>query len=411
MKKILIAAAFIFVTGVTAAQKQKVVFVIIDGVSKDVMESVPTPNLHAIAQEGALLSAYQGGERNEFNQTPTISAPGYYNVLTGVWYHKHNVPDNDIKAPNYNYPTIFRLFKNQFPEGKAAVFSSWQDNRTKLIGEGLAQTGNIKMDYHFDGLELDTVKYPHDKGRKFMSDIDQAVTDEASRVISQNAPDLSWVYLEFTDDMGHMYGDSEQFHNAVQAADRRVGQLWEAIKQRKEKYKEDWLIVITTDHGRDPKTGRGHGGQSDRERASWIVNNAKPINNYAKQTQQVSVVDIVPTICRFLNIKLSADQQRELDGVPLIGKVSLAQPVASTANHKINLTWMPVDNEGKVKVWLASTNDYKQTGRPDHYKLIGEVPVKDGKFNIDLSREATSNFYKVVLEGKYNTVNRWIISK
>jgi predicted AlkP superfamily pyrophosphatase or phosphodiesterase len=410
MKKSIIAIAFICLANMAQAQQKKAIFIIIDGVSKDVIESVPTPNLHAIAKEGALISAYQGGELGLYNQTPTISAPGYTNVLTGVWYNKHNVPDNAIKAPNYNYPTIFRFFEDQYPQKQTAVFSSWQDNRTKLIGEGLPQTKGIKLDHHFDGLELDTVKYPHDKARKFMSDIDQAVSDDAAQYITQNGPDLSWVYLEFTDDMGHMYGDSENYTDAVQAADRRIGQIWDAVKQRKEKYKEDWLIVVTTDHGRDAKTGKGHGGQSDRERASWIVTNAQMLNEQAKKAK-ASVVDILPTIARFLNVKLSADQQREIDGTPLIGKISLTEPSAVKADDKINLTWMPADKDGKVKVWLTGANNFKQTGQPDAYKLVGEVPVKSGKFTIDLSKETLSNIYKVVLEGKYNTVNRWIVSK
>lgn len=264
MKKIIVIAAFLGLIQTGQAQTKKAVFIIIDGVSKDVLEKVPTPNLHAIAKEGGLISAYQGGERGGYNQTPTISAPGYNNVLTGVWFNKHNVPDNAIKAPNYNYPTIFRLFENQYPEKQTAVFSSWQDNRTKLIGEGLAATGNIKLDYYFDGLELDTQKYPHDSERKFMSAIDQAVTDEAAGYISKNGPDLSWVYLEFTDDMGHMYGDGEKYNDAVRLADRRIGQIWEAAKHRMKEKNEDWLIIVTTDHGRDAKTGKGHGGQSDR---------------------------------------------------------------------------------------------------------------------------------------------------
>ncbi len=404
-------AALIGAASFANGQKKKALFVIIDGVSRDVLDSVPTPNLHAIAKEGALLNAYQGGERNEFNQTPTISAPGYNNVLTGVWYHKHNVPDNAIKAPNYHYPTIFRLYKDQYPNRKIAVFSSWEDNRTKLIGEGLPQTGNIKMDFHFDGLELDTANYPHDKARKFMSEIDQAVTDEAARVITQEAPDLSWVYLEFTDDMGHMYGDSEQYREAVKLADQRIGKLWESIKKRKEKYMEDWLLVITTDHGRDPKTGRNHGGQSDRERASWIVTNAKPVNSYATETKQVGVVDILPTLARFLDVKLSSEQQKELDGVPLIGKVSVSQPRVVVTDNRIKLSWKPANNEGKIKVLLSTSNDYKQTGKSDKYKLIGEVPVKDGEFEIDLKGQPPSEFYKIALEGKYNTVNRWIFSK
>lgn len=411
MKNIITIAFFLCLTGMAAAQKKKTVFVIVDGVSRDVLKSLPTPNMHAIAKEGGLLDAYQGGERDTYSQTPTISAPGYYNVLTGVWFNKHNVPDNDIKAPNYHYPTIFRLFEDQYPEKQTAVFSSWEDNRTKLIGEGLPATRNIKIDYHFDGLELDTVKYPHDRGRIFMSQIDQAVTDEAARTIRSKGPDLSWVYLEFPDDMGHMYGDSRWYNDAVQLADRQVGQLWDAIKYRKRKFNEDWLIVITTDHGRDPKTGHGHGGQSDRERASWIVTNAKELNSYAKQTKELSVVDILPTISRFMDVRLSGEQQRELDGIPLIGKVSIAQPSAVKVGEKISVTWKAIADEGKVKIWLASTNDYKQTGKADNYKLVGETHVKDGKFDIDLRGETSSDFYKVVMEGDHNTLNRWIINK
>lgn len=411
MKKItIIAAVFLGFVNLSLAQTKKAVFIIIDGVSKDVIEKVPTPNLQAIAKEGGLIAAFQGGERGQYNQTPTISAPGYNNVLTGVWFNKHNVPDNEIKEPNYHYPTIFRFFEDQYPEKQTAVFSSWEDNRTKLIGEGRPGTGAIKLDHSFDGLELDTVKYPHDKGRRFMEDIDQAVTDEAAGFIRQKGPDLSWVYLEFTDDMGHMFGDSKQFHDAVQGADRRIGQIWDAIQERKKQHNEEWLIVVTTDHGRDPKTGKGHGGQSERERASWIVTNAHPLNNYAK-TSLVSVVDILPTIARFLDIQIPADRLKELDGTALIGKVSLSGAVAKKAGDNIALSWTPFDTEGKVKIWITTTNTIRTLGQPDGYTLIGEVPVVDGKFSIDLKKLPVSDFYKIVLEGKDNTINRWISNK
>jgi len=409
MKKTILIALFAGIALNVTAQKKKAVFIIIDGVGKDVIEKLATPNIDAIAQEGKLLSAYQGGERGEYNQTPTISAPGYTNILTGVWFNKHNVPDNSIKAPNYYYPTIFRFFKNQYPDKKVGIFSSWEDNRTKLVGDALPQTGNIKIDYKFDGLELDTIKYPHDKARTFMAKIDQAVTEEAARRIREQAPDLSWVYLEFTDDMGHAFGDSKQYNDAVFAADARIGQIWAAVKEREKQFNEDWIIVVTTDHGRDPKNGRGHGGQSDRERFSWIATDAKPLNVYA-QKGKASVVDILPTLATHLGVSLSDDQKRELDGVSLIGKVSLYNVEAKQTGNLVNLKWLSGEDGGKVKISLANTNNYKQMGKGDSYTFLAEVPVKKGSFDIDLSQYPKSEIYKVILEGAHNTVNRWIVN-
>ncbi|MEZ5027998.1 MAG: alkaline phosphatase family protein [Ferruginibacter sp.] len=102
------------------------------------------------------------------------------------------------------------------------------------MGENLAATGNLKLDYHFDGLELDTVNYPHDKKRDFMHSIDEAVVSNAENYIKAEAPDLSWVYLEYTDDMGHMYGDSPEFYKAVEMMDNQVGSyggLYNTVKK------------------------------------------------------------------------------------------------------------------------------------------------------------------------------------
>jgi predicted AlkP superfamily pyrophosphatase or phosphodiesterase len=187
------------------------------------------PALDSLAKAGKYMRAYVGGSKGEYSESPTISAVGYNSLLTGTWANKHNVWDNDIAAPNYQYPTIFRLLKTQYPAKKIGIFSSWLDNRTKLAGEGLAQTGYIQFDYHADGYELDTVRFPHDNAREFMYKIDNQVVEQAALHIRNQAPDLSWVYLEYTDDMGHMYGDSEQFYEAVKKMDAQIATIAQAV--------------------------------------------------------------------------------------------------------------------------------------------------------------------------------------
>ena len=407
-KSVLLLAIVLINTSLSwgQADKKKALFVIVDGIPADVIEKIPKPNLDAIAKVGGYTRAYVGGQKGTYSQTPTISAVGYNSLLTGTWVNKHNVWDNSIKAPNYQYWTLFRFLEEQYPQKKTAVFSTWLDNRTKLIGEGLAATDHLRLDYSFDGFELDTLHFPHDKASQYIHRIDEKVTDEAAAYIRQEGPDLSWVYLEYTDDMGHRYGDSEPFHEAIGMMDDQMGRLWQAIQYRKKTFGEDWQVFITTDHGRSADTGKNHGGQSDRERSTWMVTNAKELNNQFRKNVP-GIVDIMPTLARHLQLSIPKEQAFELDGIPLTGTLSITQPVAKKDGNRIDLTWTPMNPEGTVKIWLTTTNLFKE-GKPDRYLLMDEVPVKTGCALLDVSK-LPSKYYKILLEGRYNNLNRWVV--
>ena len=69
----------------TAGSVPKALFMIVDGIPADVIETVDTPHLDEIAAGGGYTRAYVGGTVGEDSETPTVSAPGYSSLITGTW--------------------------------------------------------------------------------------------------------------------------------------------------------------------------------------------------------------------------------------------------------------------------------------------------------------------------------------
>jgi predicted AlkP superfamily pyrophosphatase or phosphodiesterase len=392
-----------------AQTKPKVVLVIADGIPADVIERLRPPAMQQIIKEGAYTRAHVGGTKGSYTETPTISAPGYNDMLTGTWGYKHNVWDNDNQHPNYNYPTIFRLFKTAKPTGTTAIFSTWVENRKMLLGTGLPQTQNLAVDYVYDGFEKDTVHFPHDRASLYLHNIDEHVVNCADSVIRAKAPDLSWIYLEYTDDVGHAKGTGKEFDKAIGMLDAQMKKIADAIHYREANFKEKWLLVITTDHGRDSISGHGHGYQTKRERTTWFILN-KPATNAYLRSAQPGIVDILPSAINYLNINLPASVKRELDGVPITGPVSVSNAQLTTTAQGITVNWKSFAPAEKLKVYITYTNNVKE-GKPDTYKLIGTPTSGAQKFNYTSAELLNQPFYKVVIEGKHNTINVWHVVK
>jgi hypothetical protein len=163
--------------------------------------------------------------------------------------------------------------------------------------------------------------------------------------------------------------------------------------------------VITTDHGRDSETGHNHGGQSDRERLTWIVTNASQRN--ARFDQNPGIVDIFPTICHHLDLKIPDDVNCEVDGVPFIGPIDLSGLRAEKMDDKIVLRWTDMDENGSenAEVFISETNNFKNGGKDD-YRKLGEVLVSQETF--DLPLEGSGSFYKILLKTPRQCANVWV---
>ena len=300
-------------------KKPKTLFVIVDGIPADVIERVNTPGIDAVVASGSYQRAYVGGEVGLPTQSPTVSAVGYMSLLTGTWSNKHNVRANHGVEPNYAYWDIFRVAKHQAEPATTAIFSTWTDNRTILLGDGLPEAGGNKFDVVADGFEVDPAFVPDLDDVDRIQTIDLHVTNVAVKSLVEVAPDLSWVYLQHTDDIGHRDGDGPSMDRAVRWIDARVLELYSAVKARElQAADEDWLVIVTTDHGRKSSDGKGHGGQSERERTIWIASNTPRMVSSAERG--AAIVDIYPTIVAHMRFDVPDDVAAQLEGQSLLSK-------------------------------------------------------------------------------------------
>lgn len=400
------AALFCLMTfGHAEARNRKTVFIIADGIPADVIERVNTSSIDEISARGGYARSIMGGEVGGPTQTPTISAVCYNSLLTGTWANKHNVWNNEVSNPNYHYWNIFRIAESQKKDVKTAIYSSWVDNRTKLVGEGKTAAGNIKIDYVLDGLELDKKNYPVEEHALQIHKIDEKISEEAANCIRTQAPDVMWVYLWFMDCAGHEFGDSPFFDKYTGLTDRQIGRIWDAVKFREEEFNEEWMIVVTTDHGRSAKDGKGHGGQTERERTTWISTNVKT-NEYFK-TQKPTIVDIIPSICRFMDFSVPQNVRFEQEGSPFIGEIDLANARGKIEKKQITLVWDSF-SDAPVDIYLSQTNGFKN-GQSDQWKKVATVKASAKKYVFDASGLDTS-FLKFSLRGRNNMLPVWIVN-
>lgn len=206
--------------------------------------------------------------------------------------------------------------------------------------------------------------------------------------------------------MGHRFGDSPKFYQAIENADRQFKNIWDAIKLREKKYDEDWLLIITTDHGRNVETGNDHGGQSDRERTTWIATNSKQLNDRFKQSP--GIVDILPSILNHLKVSIPDDIAREIDGVPFIGPIDLADLTAKKNGEAVTLHWknFNTNKTEKAEIFISEMNRFKE-GKADAFKKIGEVLLQQESYNFAI--ESNSPFFKVLVKGPHHYANAWIV--
>ncbi|NED81330.1 nucleotide pyrophosphatase, partial [Streptomyces sp. SID11233] len=122
-----------------------------------------------------------------------------------------------------------------------------------------------------------------------------------------------FVHLDNVDHAGHSYGAaSNQYLQALATVDAQLGQLLDAVRGRSSYAREDWLVLVTTDHGHTD--AGGHGGNTLPERQTFLVASGGGLPAGSVR-YDVRMPDVAVTALAHLGVPI--DPAWGLDGRPL----------------------------------------------------------------------------------------------
>lgn len=276
---------------------KKVLYIGIDGCRFDSIGAAKTPNLDRLMEDGC----YTGqclilGDR--YRKNDTISGPGWSTILTGVWADKHGVQDNEFKGKNYGeYPHFFARLKEVRPDAYTVSIVDWIPIQQHIVSA--ADVGTV-----FPPVDGDYVK------------TDEAGSKAAVKILAERDPAVLFYYIGQVDETGHKHGfhpTVPEYISAIETADKHVGEVVDAVRNRKTIADEDWLVVVTSDHG---GKGTGHGGgHNEPEILNSFLIVSGPEAKRGKLDETVHLVDAVATVLAHLNVQ--PKEEWKLDGRPV----------------------------------------------------------------------------------------------
>ncbi|MCQ2485193.1 MAG: alkaline phosphatase family protein [Clostridia bacterium] len=256
---------------------KKAVFIGYDGVRADTFRDLDTHEksaINAVLNDGghAYLSYAGGINFPYYNIQATDSAPGWTSMLTGELYYKTGVLWNDYEKKD-KYPTLLKSLIDDNLADKTSFYSAWGSYLETTLKSEAASTADAGYNANY----IDAAKYVvTNEYEELGADIDVAVTKLAvSDIQSDDCSDFIFALYESTDEYGHATGyhpDNEQYMNAFAFEDGLAQQIVDSIKARPTYDEEDWLIIMSTDHG---GFNHSHGYCMAMERYTYIVCNKK----------------------------------------------------------------------------------------------------------------------------------------
>lgn len=275
----------LLVGGVANAEAltNKVLIIGIDGTMPSALAVARTPNLDVLKARGCYSTRV-------VSHPVTHSAAAWSSMFTGVWGDKHGVndPGNSFAGNQFtNYPSFYKRLEAANSNLNTLAFARWEPMLTAV------PDADVRMAFTSDA----------------------AVTDETCRRLTNSNPDVFWMLLLDVDGAGHSSGWGPTVSNyvrAIEISDGRVGQIIGALTNRVTYAKEDWLVIVTTDHGEHDHP------DPERSRITFVINSG-PSAARGVIWPSPSIVDVCATVLAHMKVPLNPawNLDGRVQGLPL----------------------------------------------------------------------------------------------
>ena len=243
---------------------KKAIVIGYDGCRADtlkLMESKEESGILTLLEDGgnAVISYCGGKNYPKFNTQATSTAPGWCSMLTGVWADEHGIKNNSIPKSNDHLTLLTTLVEDKTIDS-SAFYVSWGGH---FSAEDATYYPELKYNEE-KGLNVNFLRASDDNGT-----FDNVMTD----IKKAECSDFIFSIFEYTDHTGHGTGfgmGNSEYCTAFSDAETHAKTIIDTIKARPSYAQEDWLIIITSDHG---GYNTGHGNMTIQERMTFIVSN------------------------------------------------------------------------------------------------------------------------------------------
>ena len=242
--------------------EKKAVIIGYDGCRADILaEKQEKGAVSYLLENGASNNlTYCGGVNYPAENTQdTSTAPGWCSIVTGEWADVHGITGNDI-TKSVNPKTIMTSLVEDETIDSSAFITKWKghfsrNNATYLDEKAYCEDNNLDVTFEL---------------RKNNEDVHTGAMEE---IRSGECADFVFIIYEDTDSAGHDSGFSYNnpvYKDAFKTEDAYGYEVIKAIESRENYEAEDWLIIVTSDHG---GIRTGHGDSSIQERMTFVVMN------------------------------------------------------------------------------------------------------------------------------------------